>query len=480
MRWNNLGLSRLGIGAKAPKLKAARLSDLPLSDVRLLIVVDKANYRTAIANVFMPEDLYGQLHGRLSPVEIHILAAAVRWSSQIQEVAIFACEDAIAYSEDTYLKVRIMGSGIGPIQPLPMLASPAERSQHSQAKQSLIQQVAEFCPTHMVMCTRDRYLLDWAVRNKIRTIALLFNWQPSARQPFNRPENRPENKPEPLGFWQRWQHSQYVSLLNHDQVKWVGGQGIQTSALMEQSGIRPSKIIPWEWSQPRLVDPYPFKEIAVAKDTLALIYIGPLIPSAGVGDLLQAILRLQKSFESISLQLIRDTLNQTSPVGTLADTRDSEWLRAQVQELALADIVCIEAGLSPEQMLSRVRAADLVVVPRLAKSDANLPLCVTLAMAARTPVVACDHPYLEPYLYHNGNAMIFPAGNPLSMAHRIEHVMGQPALYAQLSESSDLTLDKIKVPARWDALVDAWLRDRVYDRQRLSDFALTSGRYDTA
>ena len=108
----------------------------------------------------------------------------------------------------------------------------------------------------------------------------------------------------------------------------------------------------------------------------------------------------------------------------------------------------------------------------------ELPLGLALAMAARTPIVACDHDDLAMHLYHGANAITFPMGSSESMAHRIERIMGQPSLYAQLSESSQITLDTIKVPARWAALIDLWMSDSAYDRQHLRDYALSSGRYD--
>ena len=421
-----------------------------LDTVRLLIVVEKADYRAALADIFMPERLHEQLSGRISPVDIHIVTAAARWANEVQEVAVFSCRSEKAYSDRTYLKISLMGSGLS----LPEAEYSAENGRE------LMRRVAEFCPTHLVMCVRALAISSWAVRNKIRTVALLSDWE------------------EPMGFPERWRHSRLIRLLNHRQISWVGGLGVPACKILEASRIESAKVIPWEWSQPQLLSEYPSKTLREDNLVVSLIYVGPLDSKAGIHDLLQATLQLQKFGHTVHLQLIRNTLNDTSPV----EAEETIWLEQQVQNLALTPAVKILAGLAPEQMLERVREADIAVLPQPGSASPRyhpeLPLGLALAMAARTPIVACDHDDLAMHLYHGANAITFPMGSSESMAHRIERIMGQPSLYAQLSESSQITLDTIKVPARWAALIDLWMSDSAYDRQHLRDYALSSGRYD--
>ena len=103
-----------------------------------------------------------------------------------------------------------------------------------------------------------------------------------------------------------------------------------------------------------------------------------------------------------------------------------------------------------------------------------------MAMAARTPIIATDQEHFKDHLSHGVNAMIFPAGNDKSMAHRIERIMGQPQLYGQLSEASEVALNMLKVPARWSELIDRWLTGGVENDQWLYNCAFSSGRYQSA
>lgn len=421
-----------------------------LENTRLLIVVENTDYRAALSDIFMPEQLNEQLSGRVSPVDIHILTAAVRWSEQVQEVAIFSCYSAEKYSEMTYLKVRIMGSGF-----LPTAGDGAARFS-LKASRELVRLVGDFCPDYMVLSVRSPVLLSWAVRNRLSTLALFSDWH------------------EPVGFWKRLQHRQFIRNLNRKCVDRVGGHGLQASKILADSGINPEKIIPWEWSQPQLLVQYTPKQMRDHQYSVKLVHVGQLDQRSGIEDLLQAAIYLRRSGYTVDLQLIRNTLNDTSPV----ETHETDWLERQVQQLELADSVSVWAGLAPEQMLSQVREADLAVIPRPPLQPVRLPpLGVAMAMAACTPIVACDHPHFDAHLLHSFNAIVFPLGNAISMAHRIERIMGQPTLYADLSEASGTGLRKLKVPARWDELIDKWMQGTEYDKLWLRSYALSSGRY---
>ncbi|MGB3571791.1 MAG: glycosyltransferase [Phormidesmis sp.] len=420
---------------------------MSLEDTRLLIVVEDADYRAPLSNVFMPERLDEQLAGKVSPVDTHILTAAMTWASRMQAVTIFSCYSSEAYAVSTYLGIQLAASGVSAIE---------ANKGGPNINRRLILQVANFCPTRIVMCTRSLDILKWAIRNKIRTVTLFSSWQ------------------APFGWFEKWRHRQLVRSLNRNVVNWVGGCGVQLSRNLAHSGINRGKIIPWEWAQPQLLNQYSPKTMRDHGNAIELVYVGELNEKTGMNDLLKAAIQLRRSGYTVSLQLIRNTLNYTS----LVEAGETAWLETQVQALDLADSVTVWAGLTPEQMLSQVRAADVAVIPLPPDQPQQTPpLGVALAMATCTPIVACDHKNLDNHLLHGVNAISFPLGNPKSIAHRIERIMGQSMLYAQLSESSETALATMKVPARWQSLIESWLRDVPYDQQQLSNFALSSGRY---
>ena len=518
---------------------------MKLEDERLLIVVEQADYREYLADVWSVQSI-DELSGELSAADLHILRAAAYWRSQVQEVAVFSTHSAESYSTITPSGIRLMGSGI-------------IHSGHSSQKNQ-VRLVADFCPTHIVVCTPERAILSWANRNHISSVVLFSDWQ------------------EPLGWKAHWQHARLIYQLNRSSVAWVGSHGISACKILAASGISASKLIPWEWPQPKPPKQYPAKQLRYDYNTLELIYAGSIHEAAGVSDLLLALSHMHEQGNSVRLVLVYETADKkaqlqenqrfeampseptedvllrnghqrgqrrddmfsrllageslqfsaseddllgesakrsTRKLANLMPRRyrrgnasstdlaltaelDSDLLtlQAQVHQLNLSECVTFMAAPSEDQLLDHIRAADLVVIPgynppdysRDWPSTASLELPVQsihLAMAARTPIVAADHPYFEEYLFHGVNAMIFPAGNARSLVHRIERVMSQPQLYAQISEALGTPLRTLKVPAQWAELIDYWLNSGANmpagedNHQRLCNWAFSSGRYQS-
>ncbi len=521
---------------------------MKLEDARLLIVVEHADYREYLADIWSiptTDELSEELPEDLSAADLHILRAAAHWRSQVQEVAIFSTHSAESYSTITPSGIRLMGSGI------------THSGQSSQKSQ--VRLVADFCPTHIVTCTPERAILSWANRNHIPSVVLFSDWQ------------------EPLSWRARWQHARLIHQLNHSSVAWVGSHGIPACKILAASGISASKLIPWEWPQPKPPKRHPAKQLRYDQNTLELIYAGSIHEAAGVSDLLLALSHMHEQGNSVRLVLVYETADKKAqiqdglrfeampseptedallrngssrdhplsddmfsrllageslrfsaseddllgesakrstrklasllPQGyrggdasttdlAIAAELDSDLLtlQARVHQLNLSKCVTFMAAPSEDQLLDHIRAADLVVIPGYNPPDYNrdwpstaslgLPIqSIYLAMAARTPIIAADHPYFEAYLFHGVNAMIFPAGNARSLVHRIERVMSQPQLYAQISEALETPLHTLKAPAQWPELIDYWLHSGAHmpagedNHQRLCNWAFSSGRY---
>ncbi|KPQ37006.1 MAG: Glycosyltransferase [Phormidesmis priestleyi Ana] len=429
-----------------------------IENARLLIVVKDKDYRPHFAHSSQ----------RLEAADWNILSLTAHWRSQMQDIAIFSTYSTTLYSLDTDSGIRLMGSGL----------SPDHDFLSNRQKDRL---VADFCPTHIIFCTADLTVLTWANRNRISSVVLLNDWN------------------EPLGWMKQRQHAKLIKQLNHPSVEWVGSHGIEACQILATSGISSSKLIPWEWSE---IDPpaqYPPKQLRYRcdHDTIELVYIGAVNAESKVLDLLLAVDYLQHKGKAIQLTLLyaaADNLNRGGKgvengiendvedikIGIQAAAeQDLTMLRSHIQTFNLYKTVTFAAALNEHAMLQQMRAADLVVVPNQIGSLRIL----RLAMAARTPIIAADHPTTREHLCHGINAMIFPVGNAKSMAHRIERIMSQPQLYAQISEALELALHRAKVPARWTQLIDYWLhsgktmpagKDKY---QQLRNWAVSSGRY---
>ena len=318
---------------------------------------------------------------------------------------------------------------------------------HKIDPKKLIELITQQNPTHLVMRTTIPDIFKWAIKNKIRTIAVFAEsiatttWRNKIRNYF------------------------LAKLLNNKQIEWVGTYCLTSSLLFKEIGVKPEKIIPWDFlleSDPGSLSP---KELPAGVNTLKLFYAGLLIQSKGVGDILEAVAKLRERNISVHLKM--------------AGKGEEEYFAQRVEELQIKDSVEF-LGIVPSQTVEHLmRESDLVLVTSRHEYPEGFPLTIEHALRNRTPIVASDHPMFKTYLKHGVNSLIFEAGNSLALAECIEKLISDSALYHNLSVASHSTWQELRLPVKWAELIDRWLDDSPESKQWLFEQRLASGAYNS-
>jgi glycosyltransferase involved in cell wall biosynthesis len=317
---------------------------------------------------------------------------------------------------------------------------------HKINSQKLIELIAKQNPTHLIMRTIFPDVFKWAIQKKIRTLAVFA---------------------ESIGTttWrQKFRNSFLAKLLNNKQIEWVGTYGITSSLLFKQIGVKPDKIIPWDFlidSNPGSLTP---KKIPASIKNLKLFYAGLLVQTKGVGDILEAVAKLRERNISVHLKM--------------AGKGEEEFFFQRVEQLQIKDSVEF-LGIVPTQTLEPLmRESDLVLVTSRHEYPEGFPLTIQHALRTRTPIVASDHPMFKTHLKHRINSMIFEAGNSLALAECIEKVISDSALYHNLSAASHSTWHELRLPVKWAELIDRWLDDSPESKQWLFEKRLAAEYYN--
>ena len=95
--------------------------------------------------------------------------------------------------------------------------------------QKLIELIAKQNPTHLIMRTILPDIFKWAIKNKIRTLAVFAESIATTT------------------WRQKFRNYVLAKLLNNKQIEWVGTYGITSSLLFKEIGVKPDKIIPWDF-----------------------------------------------------------------------------------------------------------------------------------------------------------------------------------------------------------------------------------------
>lgn len=344
-----------------------------------------------------------------------------------EEVTVLCCITEQPYSEMLENGVRGIGAGF----------------QGLVNEDEVIRLIEQQQPTHLVVGVPMRKVLRWAIRKRLKVINVL-------------------SESIVIQDWRdRFRGFRLMQLLNHPQIDWVGSYGMTAAQQLQLLGVKPEKIVPWDFLITNTPGSYEPKLMQGTSDPWKLIYVGSISEAKGVGDMLRAIAHLRQQNFSVQLKVVG---------------RDGDGAFARLAaELQIADIVEFAGIIPNSEVVPQMRQADAVLVPSWPEYTEGFPLTIHHALCARTPIIASNHPMFRYHLKHEVNAMIFPAHDPIALAASIQQLFGNPGLYAALSEESYNTWYRTLLPVKWGDLVQRWLLSTPADTEWLQQHCLAAG-----
>jgi glycosyltransferase involved in cell wall biosynthesis len=163
----------------------------------------------------------------------------------------------------------------------------------------------------------------------------------------------------------------------------------------------------------------------------------------------------------------------------VAGAGEIDKFKALAERLRVGSAVEFLGLVKNDSVQQIMRDAAVVVVPSQHAYPEGFPLTIYEALCARTPLVASDHPMFARRLIDRVNALIYPSGQPVQLAGRIEELLADQHLYASLSSAAQEAWEGLQVPVKWGDLLYRWICRREEDIRWLREHRLTSGRYDS-
>jgi len=391
--------------------------------MRLLMVQYAGDYREAV-------ERFAEGKGETYYAQKYSVDAVAEIGKLMEEVTVICCLTTEPYNQVLANGVRAIGAGFqGKIQ-----------------IKNLLRLIEEQNPTHLVMCTPIREVFQWAIRHKVKTIAILADSFSSE------------------GLRDKIRNYLLTRTLNNNQIEWIGNHGINSCLSLQKIGVKPSKIIPWDWPSTITPDSFDAKTLPVGKSTWNLVYIGSITEAKGIGDVLEAIAKLKAKNLSVNLKI--------------AGKGEVAKFTKQAQKLQISDSVEFLGLLENNRIVHLMREADLVAIPSRHAYPEGVPMTIYEALCSRTPIIASDHPMFQNNLKHQENAMIFSASDSTDLAAQIEKLVSDSALYESISLAAPKAWKRLQNPVKWALMIKRWIDGSEESCQWLLEHALSSGLYN--
>jgi len=359
----------------------------------------------------------------------YVIDTVTNICKKIDEVVLLCCNTKEIYNQEIEPGLRVIGAGVEP---------------HINSDK-ILDIIQAQKPSHLIIHFPIPDVFSWAIKHQVKIIALFADCF------------------LPISWKQRIKNYHQAKLFNHKQVNWVANHGLNACYSLQQIGVNPDKIIPWDFPHKITPQKFSIKHLTSNLSPIKLLYVGWINDIKGVGDILTAVAKL-RHIQPINLKI--------------AGSGEIEKFQRRAKELQISEQVQFLGVISQKRVIELMCDADAVVVPSWHKYPEACPFTIYESLCTHTPIIASDHPMFRGNLIHRQNAMIFPERNPKLLAQSIQELFADSELYHRISLNSKTSWEHLQMPVKWGDLITNWLFDLPVNQKWLSERSLSSGLYN--
>ena len=294
---------------------------------------------------------------------------------------------------------------------------------------AIIAELEAFRPTHVLLRTGGQLglrIAQWCAKKRVPTLVLLAN-AVYGDNSYNTRVNR-----------------SLMQLLNDPTFVRVGNYKPTAVASMLDYGLLPDKAVSFAFDGERQPSALLPKQL-IDRGSPHIVFAARMVLEKGPLELVEAV-RLLRA-RGIRA---RATLFGEGP--------DLEAVRARARQLP--DGAIETPGMVDNATLfEALRGATFACVPSRSTFVEGMPMALTEALAARTPVITSNCPVFARSFVDGEGVRIFQEQDPRSLASVIVDALADENKYARLSETTQDAFSRVSAKHSFSELLDGWGRE---------------------
>ncbi len=231
-------------------------------------------------------------------------------------------------------------------------------------------------------------------------------------------------------------------ILNLRKFEVISNHNFPAARNLVRIGVSPGKVLPWDWPSHARPEANSPKEAPDVARGFSLFYVGTILESKGVGDLIDAVALLRAQGLQVRV--------------SLAGNGAVEEMKQRAQALGISAYVDFMGRVSNDVVQRLMREHDAVVVPSRSSYAEGLPMAIYEGLCSRSPLIVSNHPMFVPALGQQDGVLMFEEGKPESLAQAIASLQ-DAAVYRRVSQCSAAAWESIQVPLKSGELLTRWL-----------------------
>lgn len=293
----------------------------------------------------------------------------------------------------------------------------------------VLDELESFRPSHVLLRTGGQLGLRvarWCVRTRTPTLVLLAN-AVYGENAFNTRINRA-----------------LMQVLNDPCFVRVGNYKPTACASMVDYGLAPDKVVSFAFDGERQPSACPPKQLT-RRGPCDIVFAARMVPEKGPLELVEAVRRLHARGMPIRATLFGE--------GELLET-----VRAHAKQLP-EGVIRTPGMVGNGVLFQALREATFACVPSRSTFVEGMPMALTEALAARTPVLVSSCPVFTNSFRDGEGVRVFREQDPESLASVIADAFENRGAYERLSETTEAAFRRVAATHSFGELIDQWGRE---------------------
>jgi glycosyltransferase involved in cell wall biosynthesis len=291
--------------------------------------------------------------------------------------------------------------------------------------ESLFDLIEVISPEKVILRYPDFKLLKYFRKNKIETLPILADSFEKSKKGLRR-------------IKQLIERFHFKKEFSNPHIRFIANHQINACSSIEKLGVSKDKIIPYDWEHkynPADWDKNIFLDSQNIQN-IKLFFVGTLIKTKGIYDILGAIKILKSQNKNVTLVVAGEDKNNI--------------ISGYCRQLNITTSVKLLGKISNLEVMQHMLNSHAVVVASHSDYPEGLPMTIMESLVTHTPVILSTHPMFLGRIGSNNSVIYFKEKSATELAKKIETLQLN---YLNRVENTVKEWEKLILKTKWDNII---------------------------